>query len=391
MAVDPLWNEVVLYLRFNGVDDATTTTDLSNYAEPVTLAGQSKLSTEQAKFGTASAEFDGQLDWLRINDNAAPQVVVGTQDFTMECWIRLRVNPLSAPDGGYVIAAHYDVSGNNRSWCFRAADTGNLQFFWSEDGVSTPYNASFATTWNINQWYHVAAVREGQLMHIYKDGVRLGTYDAGSVTNFYDPSGNEVVRLGWLNAAASVQGDFDGWIDEFRWTMGTGAARYTGASFTLQTEEFPTVYGIPPPPDNIIVNPKNPGGGVPIPEAEYTTTQTAVVTQSQVQTGGGGSRGGTGKGGGSPPTEVIIDVPSQAGVFDVTCHIEGYDFGSGTWYPVLSGANITAGGVRQRLQVGSHLNDVVNLSANDVLPYMWRCRIEHGDATAITYSVEYKL
>lgn len=139
----------------------------------------------------------------------------------------------------------------------------------------------------------------------------------------------------------------------------------------------------------VIVNPKNPGGGVPIPEAEYTTTQTAEVTGQSVKKGGGG---GTGKGGGGgPPAEVIIDLPAQAGTFDLTASIEAYDFGSATWYLILAGANITAGGTRQRLKVSSSVADVVNASANDVLPYMWRVNIVHGDATAVTYSVEYKL
>jgi len=154
----------------------------------------------------------------------------------------------------------------------------------------------------------------------------------------------------------------------------------------------------PPPPlppydqGTKIKNPKNPGGGVPIPEAEYDETQTAVVTQPATKQGGAGS-GGKGKGGGGgPPTDVIIDLPEQAGgPFDLTCFIEGYDFGSGTWYLILAGANITAKNTKQRLKVGSYLNDVANLSANDVLPYMWRVRVEHGDATLVTYSVEYKL
>lgn len=150
----------------------------------------------------------------------------------------------------------------------------------------------------------------------------------------------------------------------------------------------------PPPPamDTIIKNPKNPGGGVPIPEAEYTTDQTGQVTQSAAQQPGNASGGGNGKGGGGgPPAEVIINLPPQAGAFDLTAHIEGYDFGSQTWYPILVGANITGGGTNQRLKVSSTSADVANASANDILPYMWRVRIVHGDATAVTYSVEYKL
>lgn len=101
--------------------------------------------------------------------------------------------------------------------------------------------------------------------------------------------------------------------------------------------------------------------------------------------GGAAGQGGRGKAG------VVVDLPAQAGTFDVTCHIEGYDFGSGKWYNIVSGANITGGGTQQRLRVGPDVSDVAGLSANDVMPYMWRVRMEHGDATEVTYSVSYEL
>jgi hypothetical protein len=88
---------------------------------------------------------------------------------------------------------------------------------------------------------------------------------------------------------------------------------------------------------------------------------------------------------------VVVDVPTQAGAFDVTCHIEGYDFASDKWYTILSGAQITAGNTQQRLRVGTDVSDVATLSANDVMPYIWRVRMEHGDATEINYSVTYEL
>ena len=101
--------------------------------------------------------------------------------------------------------------------------------------------------------------------------------------------------------------------------------------------------------------------------------------------GGGTGQAGRGRG------DIVIDVPTQAGTFDVTCFIEGYDFASGKWYTILEGANITAGNSTQRLSIAQDVGDVAGLSANDVMPYMWRIRMEHGDATEITYSVAYAL
>jgi hypothetical protein len=175
------------------------------------------------------------------------------------------------------------------------------------------------------------------------------------------------------------------WFNGFSiWTVADVGQQYT--------VEFDTTVAAPPtgPDYNLgtrVVNRKNPGGGVAFAEAAYTTTQTAEITQapSQQSPRGGGAKG---KGQGA---EVIVNLPSQGGTFNLTCHIEGYDFGSGTWYPILSGANITGGSTQQRLRVAPAVADVANVSANNLLPYMWRVRMEHGDATEVTYSVAYRL
>jgi hypothetical protein len=101
--------------------------------------------------------------------------------------------------------------------------------------------------------------------------------------------------------------------------------------------------------------------------------------------GKGGSNSNPGNG------KVIVDLPPQAGTFDLTMHIEGFDFGSGKWYSILVGANITSGNSNQRLRVGTDVADVANVSANDLLPYMWRVRMVHGDAEEILYSVAFEL
>ena len=100
---------------------------------------------------------------------------------------------------------------------------------------------------------------------------------------------------------------------------------------------------------------------------------------------------GQGKGDGPNNGNVRVDLPPQAGTFDLTMHIEGYDCGSDTWYLILSGAQITAGNAQQRLRVGTDVADVANASANDILPYLWRVRMEHGDATEMIYSVAFEL
>lgn len=142
--------------------------------------------------------------------------------------------------------------------------------------------------------------------------------------------------------------------------------------------EFPFTYGDPSPQ-------RAPGGGgVLIGQAPRTATNTAEAAGGR---GGDAGQGSKGNGGGG----VVVDIPPQAGTFDVTMHIEGYDYASQTFYTMLSSAPITTGNQRVRLSVRPNGAVVANESANDALPALWRVRMEHGDATEMIYSVEYKL
>jgi hypothetical protein len=123
------------------------------------------------------------------------------------------------------------------------------------------------------------------------------------------------------------------------------------------------------------------GGGGQLPEATRDADNTVNTTQT------GGSSGGGQGGGGS----ASINVPPQAGgPFNVTMSIEGYDFGSDTFYTIISATAITAGGQNRRIVVMPGVQDVVNVSVNDGLPYIWRVSMDHGDSVAVRYSVDFK-
>jgi hypothetical protein len=266
------------------------------------------------------------------------------------------------------------------------------------DGYKTPtYPPVYKAVGNVTTTDGTGEDVEMTSFTVYSSGIEAFTADTAPPYETFD--GAEITEIRIAHSGGTKTFTSADWAGSagngfiYLWFPDTDViwdATDIGLTYSVEidTNAAPAV---PPPSDpdynqgTVITNRKNPGGGI-IPEAEYTTTQTLEVRQEPRQTGRGNG-GGKGAGGG----QVIIDLPPQAGTFDLTCHLEGYDFGSGTWYNILSGANITAGTTRQRLRVAPFIADVVNQSANDVLPYLWRCRIEHGDATAVTYSVEYKL
>jgi hypothetical protein len=74
---------------------------------------------------------------------------------------------------------------------------------------------------------------------MWRDGVVvIDEYDAGSVTDIHYPDNIEALKLGYLNTSASARSEMNGWIDDFRWTM--GVKRYTvGVSHDVPTAAFP--------------------------------------------------------------------------------------------------------------------------------------------------------
>ena len=83
---------------------------------------------------------------------------------------------------------------------------------------------------------------------------------------------------------------------------------------------------------------------------------------------------------------VIIDVTVDPALASVVPKIQGYDPTSGKYYDLLVGVAITAVGTTV-LKVYPGIAAAANVAASDVVPPVWRVRMEHADADSITYSV----
>ncbi len=84
---------------------------------------------------------------------------------------------------------------------------------------------------------------------------------------------------------------------------------------------------------------------------------------------------------------VIIDVTVDPALASVVPKIQGYAPTSAKWYDILVGVAITAVGATV-LKVYPGIVASANVAASDILPPVWRVRLEHADADSITYSVE---
>lgn len=218
---DPLFDDVSVLLRMNGVEDGVVFTDSSNNAHSVTVNGVISTTEDQIKFGSASCDLTdiSGANNLMIADHAS--FGMGTDDWTVEGWF-------------------YENGGTPASSLPVAWMIGNINGLYSISGAvdaDTVYVRADTTVTNsasgltlTGGWHHIAWVRSGSgsnNIKIYVDGVQVlqATYtcDLQSSKQF------------WISYIGPTF-RFAGYIDEFRVTK--GIARYT-TNFTPPTEAFP--------------------------------------------------------------------------------------------------------------------------------------------------------
>jgi len=202
---DSYASSVSLYLQMNGANGSTTFTDSSPNALTVTAAGNAQISTTQSKYGGSAGYFDGTGDYLSIAANAA--IDLSSSDFAIEFWVRpaAKTNAVDAVFGYGNYSCMFYHDGTN--WTLEMSSTGS-----SNQLVIT-------CTVTLNTWQHIAIVRNGSSIVVYKDGVSsaTGTFTGAVTTNA------RTLRIGDNGNSQNI----NGYIDNFKITK--GVARYTSA------------------------------------------------------------------------------------------------------------------------------------------------------------------
>ena len=183
----------------------------------LTLVGNTKTSTGQAKFGNTSMVFDGTGDGAYYANGAA----LGTGDWTIETF--LWVNDFDASLGVFQYGGADGALGS--------LILTNQKIRVLSSAVAARLDTS--GTINAQTWYHVAYVSYNGTVKVYINGTADSTtFDASSTTwTFTDTN----IYVGARYYSSAVQAPFDGYFDEFRVSH---FARYT-ANFSPPTEPFP--------------------------------------------------------------------------------------------------------------------------------------------------------
>jgi hypothetical protein len=165
-----------------------------------------------------SVLFNGTNQYLSVPSNAAFDF--GTGSFTVECWV------YAYSFGSYNgVVGQWTADGGNVANSFvLEAVGGDLEFFFSVG--ATLYGPIQGATLTLNTWQHVAAVRSGNTMYIFVDGVMYGS--GTSVTQTFNNVASSLTVGGNIAGA----GMWNGFISNLRILKGT--ALYT-SNFTPST------------------------------------------------------------------------------------------------------------------------------------------------------------
>ena len=207
---DPFINSVVCDLRFDGNNNGIVFADSGPLLLPVSQIGSTGVvtSTTRFKYGNASALFPDTNGYLSIN---SPNLALGTGNFTIEMWLFAATSRI-----------------NNGILSFGTSNSVFSNILYASSNLLNAPNASNITALPLNQWFHLAYVREGtgtNQAKIYSNGVLINT--ASNATNYSQTFYNIGIYFGTGYCWGAN-------MDNFRVTK---AARYT-ANFNPNTDTY---------------------------------------------------------------------------------------------------------------------------------------------------------
>ena len=218
---------VTLLLHMDGANGGTSFVDTSGKSRVITPSSGMTTSTNQVKFGTASAYAATASQYLSMTAATAGDVFgFGSSDFTLETWVYSTQSTTSATIYGWGVTPSILPS----SFLVLNTTSGNLAFNYSTNGTSSTEIRGGAVGLLTNSWRHIAIARQGSTMRGFIDGVQVFSGAiSGSIAN---QSG----RSAFIMTTNGGSDTFLGYFDDFR--VVKGAALYT-SNFTPPTAALP--------------------------------------------------------------------------------------------------------------------------------------------------------
>lgn len=220
-----------LMLHFDGTDGSTTFTDSSISPKTVTRYGDSQIDTAQYKFNSSSGLFDGNGDYLTVNDS--DDWYFGDGDFTIDMWIRLNETLTS---GYRFLVSHAETDTKKFIFYLRNGTLAFVAYNSSNTVISQVYGSS-GTPFNDLGWHHIALVKYGtsaNSIKLYIDGASIDLTVVADILTGTIVNASSPLCIAKQNVTGSEY-YYNGWIDELR--ISKGIARWT-SNFTTSNEEY---------------------------------------------------------------------------------------------------------------------------------------------------------
>lgn len=201
-------------LHMDGADASTFFGDESG--KIWTANGNVQIDTAEKKFGSASALFDGTGDFISTPDHA--DFALGSGDWTFDAWFNC--TGLSTT-GGNICGQGDAAATPGATSFFLGRNAVNQMVLRVSDGVTVGTLDGVTSFTNLTNpgWHHIAAVRSGNTLMLFVDGILEG--QAAFTGSVQDSA--ETFTIGARSAGGGSM--WTGWIDELRFSK--GVARWT--------------------------------------------------------------------------------------------------------------------------------------------------------------------
>lgn len=213
----PVTDPVVLFPRFDNVNNSTIFKDYSSYNKTLTRTGTSVISTVQSKFGGSSLAVAAAGE-LMCND---ADLALGTGDFTIEgflYWITASgVDKRGAFQFG---GGATGFSASSATTIAILAETGSVWAAYLGGAVRTT-----AVAITLSTWHHILIARTAGVSKVFLNGTEI--ISVADTVNY--------AQGAVIGSYVSTAFRFDGYIDQVR--VKKGVADYT-ANFTVPTVPY---------------------------------------------------------------------------------------------------------------------------------------------------------
>lgn len=209
-----------MLLHGNGSNGSTEISDICGL-RTMTAVGNAQISTAQSKFGGTSMSFDGTNSRIYAADSS--DFTLGSANWTVDFWVYL-----NSQKNYNAVCSHRLGPSSSHNFTIMINSSGNVYFAY------TGGNTTFTTTISTSTWTHIAVVREGDNIKVYKGGVLSGTYTL--TTGYTFTESDYEFQIGASRSDSTTYGNWiNGYIDEFRFSK--GVARWTG-DFTPPVAQY---------------------------------------------------------------------------------------------------------------------------------------------------------